>query len=350
MRNEGGKQIPACLGNDLGGVPGCVSHRAATMTLEIMTMTADEILDHPALEPCVRGQAQALLSMQGSSPRISSVFATQQRWLMAHAALALYFRSEAQQAGGAGKGLLTERFLEVVARHDIASRNTASSFLKEMLKYDIVRHVPNCASQRQRTLAPSPEALSALYGWHVLHLATLDRLDGGARVTRFNADPTLLARIQPRVADALIGSKEVREPGRTFSLFTWVNEGGIVMDRLIFGCQPGSSGGRILTDITSVSALAQRLKLSRTQLGRKLAEAEAMGSLGWSGTRGKSPLWVSEDFRRQYLSAQAVKLAIIGAAFEACATRDTHDDAPVVVRGVRPTVKSRFTAHQDSRQ
>ena len=96
-----------------------------------MTMTVDEILDHPALEPSVRGQAQALLSMQGSSPRISSVFATQQRWLMAHAALALYFRSEAKEAGG---GLLTERFLEIVTQHDIASRNTAASFLKEMLK------------------------------------------------------------------------------------------------------------------------------------------------------------------------------------------------------------------------
>ena len=89
------------------------------------------------------------------------------------------------------------------------------------------------------------------------------------------------------------------------------------MDRLIVGCLGASSDGRILTDVTSVSTLAQRLKLSRTQLGRKFAEAEAMGSLGWSGARGKSRLWVSEDFRRQYLSAQAVKLAIIDAAFEA---------------------------------
>jgi hypothetical protein len=97
---------------------------------------------------------------------------------MGHAALALYFRSGGEEAGG---GLLTERFLEMVARHDIASRNTASSFLKEMLKYDIVRVAPNCASHRVRTLAPSLAALSALYGWHVLHLATLDRLDGGAR-------------------------------------------------------------------------------------------------------------------------------------------------------------------------
>ena len=96
------------------------------------------------------------------------------------------------------------------------------------------------------------------------------------------------------------------------------------MDRLIVGCQQASSDGRIATDLTSVSALARRLKLSRTQLGRKFAQAEAMGSLGWSGARGKSPLWVSADFRRQYLSAQAVKLAIIDAAFEVCATHEQH--------------------------
>ena len=75
-------------------------------------------------------------------------------------------------------------------------------------------------------------------------------------------------------------------------------------------------------DVTSVSSLALRLKLSRTQLGRKLAEAEAMGSLGWSRTRRKSPRWVSAEFRSEYHSAQAVKLAIIDSAFEACVVRD----------------------------
>jgi hypothetical protein len=43
-----------------------------------------------------------------------------------------------------------------------------------------------------------------------------------------------------------------------------------------------------------------------------------MGSFGWSGARGKSPLWVSAEFFHEYHAAQAVKLAIIDAAFEAC--------------------------------
>ena len=279
-----------------------------------MAMTPDHILVHPALDQCVRGQAQSLLLIHEASQRIASLFATQQRWLMAHAALAQYFRNE---AAAAGSGLLAERFVEIVERHDLASRNTSAAFLKEMLKYDIVRFVANSAGRRYRPIEPAPAVLMALFHWHALHLATLDGLDGGARAAGLRARPALLGAIQPLIADGLVGSAEVRKPQRTFSLFTWVDEGGIVIDRLIVGCQQGSEGlARIPTDVTSVSALARRLNLSRTQVGRKLAEAEAMGSLGWSGPRGKSPLWVSSDLQREYHAAQAVKLAIIDAAFE----------------------------------
>ncbi|MDO9296910.1 hypothetical protein [Bradyrhizobium sp.] len=282
-----------------------------------MAMTAAEILAHPMLEPCVRGQAQSLLQIQEASPRIASLFATQQRWLMSHAALARFFRNEAKDAGS---GVLAERFLELVTRHGLASRNTASAFLKELLKYEMVRFVAGSEGRRHRPIEPAPAVLMSLFHWLALHLATLDGFDGGARAAGLHARPALLGAIQPLIADGLIGSGDVRKPERTFSLFTWVDEGGIVMDRLIVGCQPGADGlARISTDVTSISGLAQRLNLSRTQLGRKFAEAAAMGSLGWSGPPGKSPLWVSADFRREYHAAQAVKLAIIDAAFEASA-------------------------------
>ena len=91
------------------------------------------------------------------------------------------------------------------------------------------------------------------------------------------------------------------------------------MDRLIVGCRQGVDAERIATDVTSISELSRNLNLSRTHLSRKFAEAEAFGSLGWSGARGRSPLWVSAGFRREYHAAQAVKLAIIDAAFEGVA-------------------------------
>jgi hypothetical protein len=141
-------------------------------------MTVDDILVHPAIEPCVRAQAQSLLMIQEASPRIASLFATQQRWLMAHVTLAQYFRSEARDAG---TGLLAERFLESAKRHTLASRNTAAAFLKEMSKYDIVRFVDNSDSKRQRPLMPAPTVQMALFHWHTPHLTTLDGLEGGAR-------------------------------------------------------------------------------------------------------------------------------------------------------------------------
>ena len=283
----------------------------------VMAMTADDILVHPALGPSIRSQAQSLLLMPGASPRIAWLVATQQRWLMAHAAVAQYFRNE---ASAAGTGLLPERVVDVVERHELASRNTAIAFLKEMLKYDIIRFVASSAGKRSRPVEPAPAVLTALSHWHALHLATLDRLDGGARAAHLQAQPALLGAIQPLVADGLIAAGEVRKPQRTLSLFTSITIPPWSIHRLIAGCQQGTDDlARIPTDVTSVSALAQRLNVSRTQLSRKFAEAEAMGSLGWYGRRGKSQLWVSADFRREYHAAQAVKLAIVDAAFEACA-------------------------------
>ena len=278
-------------------------------------MSVEAILAHPALGACVRNQAKALLLTYQTCRRTASTFATQQRWLMAQAALARYFRNDAKQPGA---GVLAERCIELVAAHGVASRNTAAAFIREMLKYGILRHVADSEGRRHRPVEPSPMTREVLQHWLGVHLATLDGLDGGARAAALCAHPDMLGAIQPVIAEELLASRAVREPGGTFSLFTWVADGGIVMDRLIAGCRPEAVGlPRIPTDVASVSGLARGLNLSRSQLGRKFAAAEAMQSLGWTGVRGKSALWVSDGFWREYHAAQAVKLAIIDAAFAA---------------------------------
>jgi hypothetical protein len=182
--------------------------------------------------------------------------------------------------------------------------------------------------RRYRPIEPSPMTLAALSHWLATHLTTLDGLDGGARSAALHEQPAMLGASQPLIADSLLASRAVRQPEGTFSLFTWIDDGGIVMDRLIAGCPPDAAAlARIPTDVTSVSALSRRLDLSRSQLGRKFAAAEKMGSLGWSGARGKSVLWVSAEFWREYHAAQAVKLAIIDAAFEVCWTHGLRDQA-----------------------
>lgn len=270
-----------------------------------------------------------MLNAYAASPRLSSVFATQQRWLMAHVALALYFR---RVPGDDRTGFNAARFFDVIRRHDVASRNTADAFLKEMLHYHHAHYLPGGSDKRVRSLEPSKEAIEALNGWAIAHLATLDALDGGRRLIIYLADDKALARLQPLIADALLTHELVRRPPKTFSLFTWLNNGGVVMDGLIAGIEPAAPEVECMpTSVFSIADMAEWLKLSRTHLTRKLREAEAMGSIGWEGRRGKSMMWVSKEFRAEYAMAQAVKLSIIDTAFEASVGSnpvENHQTAP----------------------
>lgn len=279
-----------------------------------MALTAETLVAHPALHARLRHQARLLLDAYEASPRLSSVFATQQRWLMAHIALALYFRGVTAAERG---GFTAARFFEAIARNGVASRNTADSFLKEMLKYEYARRLPGGADRRSHPLEPTQASFDAIRGWLMVHLSTLDNFDGGQRLATFldTQDSTVI--LHPLVADGLLSSRRIREPAGTFSLFTWLDNGGVVMDWLIAGMEEAPAGTeRIPTGIVSVAAMAEWLKLSRTHLARKLRDAEAMGSLGWLGKRGHSVMWVSDGFRREYVATQTAKLAIVDQAFD----------------------------------
>lgn len=280
-----------------------------------MTLTLEDIADHPALHRSVRVQAQTMNQIYGTNPRLSSVFATQQRWLMAHIGLALHFRRAPDDYR---KELTMARFIDVIRQNSVASRNTADAFIKEMLHYNFIELLPSAQDGRIRPLQPVAASLEVVAGWALAHLRTLDSLDGANRLATFLGRPDGLARLQPLVADGLLSSNPVREPKRTFSLFTWLNNGGVVMDWLISGVDPDHAGlSQIPTGVLSIGDFANWLKLSRTHLTRKLRAAEELGSIGWLGQRGNSVMWVSSDFYQEYMAAQAVKLAIIDAAFSA---------------------------------
>ena len=286
-------------------------------------LTVDDIIAHPALHGAIRQQSRLLLQAYEANPRLASVFATQQRWLMAHGALGLYFRGSA-----GGGGVASARFFELVATHDLASRNTANAFVKEMLKYGYAQRAVGATDKRARPFKPTQVTIDAIHGWVAVHLATLDRLDGGGRLKTFLGTPGALAVLHPLIADGVLTSPRLREPAKTFSLFTWLNNGGIVMDWLIAGIEDFEPGAeQIPTGVGSIGAMARWLRLSRTHLARKLRAAEVMGSIGWQGRRGHSVMWISDRFRREYTTAQAVKLSVIDAAFDAA--RFSRRTAPI---------------------
>lgn len=281
-----------------------------------MALTADDIVGHPGLHSAIRQQSRLMQQTYDGNPRLASVFGSQHRWLMGQVALALHFRS---CSSGKGGGINSAEVLDAVLRHGVASRNTADAFLKEMLKYGFARYVPGAADKRTRPIEPTEISLEAIHGWIGIHLATLDRLDHGRRLETYLGTPGALAVLHPGIAEGLLSSARVRKPERTFSLFTWLNNGGVIMDWLIAGIEEtDAEAERVPTAIASIAVMAQRLNLSRTHLSRKLRDAEALGSIGWRGKRGESVMWVSSAFRREYAAAQAVKLAIIDAAFDAC--------------------------------
>ncbi|CDX43851.1 conserved hypothetical protein [Mesorhizobium plurifarium] len=281
-----------------------------------MPLSAAEIARHPAALRSVQEQAKALIHIYETSPRLAAVFATQQRWLLGHVGLALHFRRDPADRR---TEMTMARFIEIVRRNSVASRNTAEAFVKEMLHYNIAEYISASGDGRAHPLRATAATVETFTGWIYAHLRTLDRIDGGTRLAAFLDQPEMLPTLQPLIADGLLASDGVREPGPTFSLFIWLNNGGIVMDWLMSGIDPEDAHlDRIPTSVISVSEFAHWLKLSRTHLARKLHDAEALGSIGWVGQRGHSVMWVSRAFFDEYMAVQAAKLAVVDEAFEAC--------------------------------
>lgn len=279
-----------------------------------MSLSVETILESPGFSRIVRAQASALLAIQEANPRAAAVFATQQRWLLAHLALSMHFRGAGSSARIPPR---PSTFQAEALERGVASRNTADAFLKEMAKYGFIEEIRDPNDRRVRGFAVSDYSRRSVSAWLEVHLTSLDALDGGARAAAFRDRPESIGDIQPRIADGFLKTRAIREPEPTFSLFTWLNEGGVVMDWLCAGIATETPGAvRYMTNVNSVSDFSARIQLSRSHLTRKLRAAESMGSLGWSGERGASTMWVSAGFLSEYHQQQAAKLAIIDSALE----------------------------------
>lgn len=260
--------------------------------------------------------AQELIAIYRESPRIGSIFAAQQRWLMAHAGFALYYGYPDDPRSG----LYSERFAEFVLKHRIASRNTGAAFIQEMLAYRFVRPMPNPPDRRTRLLEPTETAVEHFHKWLHLHLLLLDGLDQGHRAEALAASPATFGIMQPLIAKRIIDSDAVRNPGAAFNLFNWANSGGLVMDYLMSRIDPSESEPRdkkIVIGLVSMREISEGFMISNTHLKRLISQAVGMGSLGWVETAGKSSLWISSDFVAEYWSYQAEKFAVIDAVAQA---------------------------------
>ncbi|PDT16112.1 hypothetical protein CO670_13665 [Rhizobium sp. J15] len=279
-----------------------------------MAFTAENLAADDRFLAAILHCANQMLSIYRESPRIASIFAAQQRWLMAHAGFALHYG----YPGDGKNGLYSGRFIDFSVRNDIASRNTAAAFMQEMLAYRFLRPVPG-PDKRTRYLEPTETAEEHFTRWLVAHMMILDSLDGGERAGKVIADPSaMMAAIQPRIAKAIIGSQAVRSPGPTFNLFNWANSGGLVMDYLISRLPEfPRAADRVVVGPLSLRELREQFMISNTHLKRLLTQASNMGSVGWTEPSRKGDFWLSGPFILEYWNYQAAKFAIIDAAAEA---------------------------------
>ncbi len=194
-------------------------------------MTDVSSLAHdPAFFHVVLHHVRRVVSLYGVNPRLYSVFASKQRWLMAQIGFALHHRRDPTDPT---TGLTIGVFTETVQAHGVASRNTAAAFLHEMLAYKFLRNRPDRPDKRSRPIEPTEVAERGMWERLAVHLASLDAYDGGTRAQHLPEGSPLVAAAQPLICDAILVSRlKSSSIGPTFELFTWANNGGVVLDHL----------------------------------------------------------------------------------------------------------------------
>lgn len=284
-----------------------------------MALSVAQIISHPDYHELMRQHAQALLRAHVRYPRISSVFASQQRAMLGSIGLGLYFMPGAGAgADMAERGIKMARYFDVVVSLGVASRNTADAFLKEMLKYGHLSVIRSARDKRLRLLEPTEKTLDGLRDWAMAHVETLDALDGGTRADVFAITPDAAHRLHGFLANRLIDDRLARPKSEALQLFAWLNNGKLLMLRILAQSSVTDSNmKRVQTDVDSISELAGWMNISPTHLARKFKAAAMTGSLGWSGRLNQSSLWLSEALFNEIAEGQASRLALFDEAFAA---------------------------------
>ncbi|MDO8422996.1 MAG: hypothetical protein Q7S99_12640 [Parvibaculum sp.] len=279
-----------------------------------MALTASQILLFPASISAIQQHARGLLHAASQFPGITSIFATEQRGMMANIGLSLYF-----EAGDKvhQRSIVLARFLDRVEERAVASRNTADTFIKEMIQYGYLSQSSGAGDKRIRPLVPTEKTMLAVLSWALEHLKTLDQLDGGDRANMVMRTPEVLAQLQPNIADDLVGKGSKEVATGTLALFAWVNKSKLLFLRILASIKPfEGDASRHVTDIDSIAELAIWMNVSSTHLARKLRDAETMGSLGWCGDRGQSSMWISTGFMHEIAGEYAARLAFFDEAYD----------------------------------
>jgi hypothetical protein len=264
----------------------------------------EEILHHPSFLAIEREIASHLIGIHRRAPRLARLAASHRKWLLTQTLFAMHAGRDPRDPLS---GLTASRLMQVASDLKVVSRNTAASFLAELVAYKFLRDVPDETPDRRLRLLETTEISDeAMHSWFLGHMSCLDRLDGGNRAALVISVPRLFQIAQPRAAAALCLEPIWRDPRESIGHFLWSDVGGLVLHDLI----------RRLPD----DARANEFGISLTNVKRMYKKAEAAGLLGWNASRNRSNLWLSRTFIEDYFHWQSAKFAELDKAVHWAAT------------------------------
>ncbi|AIC26533.1 MULTISPECIES: hypothetical protein [Rhizobium] len=279
-----------------------------------MAFTAEQLAGNCAFLTSIRFLAGQTRGMFDAGPRLARLLASHQRWLLTQTAYALHLEYDPRDPTS---GLTAVGLTGRITAHKVASRNTVLAFIEELFTYRFITHTPGDERRRPRHFEPANVSLQAMSAWIHANLAALDLLDGGERAAVFQANPSLMRLVQPRIARHCLEDAAWREPPAQVALFLWTEAGGLVVDNFIARMETeDAEAGKFLVGRVETRALAADFMMSRTHLQRLLAKAAQRGCVGWYDEPRKAHLWLSRHFVEEYCAWQAVKFAYVDEAFE----------------------------------
>ncbi|WP_246737849.1 MULTISPECIES: hypothetical protein [Rhizobium] len=267
---------------------------------------SQEILHHPAFLAIERKIALHLIEIHRKTPRLARLAASHRKWLLTQTLFAMH---AGRDRSDPLSGLTASRLMQAAVEFDVASRNTAASFLAELVAYRFLRDVPDeTPDRRVRRLETTDASEEAMFSWFLGHMACLDQLDGGNRAAVTQAKPDLFTLAQPHAATALIRDAAWKHPRESIGHFLWSDIGGLVLHDLISRLPDDArEHDRVVLDGVSPTEIATEFGISLTNLKRMFKKAEADKLLGWEKVRGR--LWLSQIFIEDYFYWQAAKFA-----------------------------------------
>lgn len=273
----------------------------------------ESIYSNPRFLPLIQEHLKRTMERYTDLQHILRFLDSQEKWLLAFVIYRQWM--EGMKRDGVGRVYMSGIWDEA---KDIGgySRNTVSAFVDGLVAYGFIRRVTSEHDRRFQELHFSDLVHRAFHFWYLNHAVTLDKLDGGNRAGRLEADPDLVYRLHPPLVVSLINENIWRSSPSDLDVFFNVKNGYLVLDYImgLLEITEGEPEG-YRVGVLSRSELTRLFHIGRSTIYRLFLSTEEEG-VSWTVETPKGPeLWISREFVLRVCRWQAAKLARIDNAF-----------------------------------